>query len=122
MINARYRTMLTVTNAKGEVLINEIVPARSEHRFQNGAPFEVRLGYASGSTATFGGEPIDMNARVKMQNGDLYRWGFCAAVKFAPIRQPEKLLRCCWRGMRFQAAFAEKAVHPRIHRQPENPK
>ena len=53
VINARYRTMLTVTNAKGEVLINEIVPARSEHRFQNGAPFEVRLGYASGSTATF---------------------------------------------------------------------
>ena len=65
VINARYRTMLTVTNAKGEVLINEIVPARSEHRFQNGAPFEVRLGYASGSTATFGGEPIDMNAARK---------------------------------------------------------
>ena len=51
VINARYR--------------NEIVPARSEHRFQNGAPFEVRLGYASGSTATFGGEPIDMNAARK---------------------------------------------------------
>lgn len=65
VINARYRTMLTVTNVKGEVLINEIVPARSEHRFQNGAPFEVRLGYASGSTATFGGEPIDMNAARK---------------------------------------------------------
>ena len=49
----------------GELLVNEIVPARSEHRFQNGAPFEVRLGYASGSTATFGGEPIDMNAARK---------------------------------------------------------
>ena len=57
--------MLTVTNAKGEVLINEIVPSRSEHRFQNGAPFEVRLGYANGSTATFGGQPIDMNAARK---------------------------------------------------------
>lgn len=65
VINARYRTMLTVTNAKGEVLINEIVPSRSEHRFQNGAPFEVRLGYANGSTATFGGQPIDMNAARK---------------------------------------------------------
>ncbi|EEP68944.1 hypothetical protein [Kingella oralis] len=29
-------------------------------------------------------------------------------------------MRYCWRGMRFQAAFAEKVVHPRIHRQPEN--
>ena len=65
VITARYRTMLTVTNAKGEILINEIVPSRSEHRFQNGAPFEVRLGYASGSTATFGGQPIDMNAARK---------------------------------------------------------
>ena len=65
VINARYRTMLTVTNAKGEVLINEIVPSRSEHRFQNGAPFEVRLGYASGSTAMFDGQPIDMNAARK---------------------------------------------------------
>lgn len=65
VINARYRTMLTVTNAAGEVLINQIVPGRSEHRFQAGAPFEVRLGYAIGSTATFGGETINIDAARK---------------------------------------------------------
>lgn len=61
VINTRYRTMLTVTNAQGEVLINQIVPGRSEHRFANGAPFEVRLGYAIGSTVTFGNETIDVD-------------------------------------------------------------
>ncbi|MDK4683668.1 helix-turn-helix domain-containing protein [Kingella negevensis] len=65
VITARYRTMLTVTNNKGEVLINQIVPGHSEHRFKDGAPFEVRLGYASGSTATFGGQPIDVEAARK---------------------------------------------------------
>lgn len=65
VINTRYRTMLTVTNAQGEVLINQIVPGRSEHRFSNGAPFEVRLGYAIGSTVTFGGVAIDVDAARK---------------------------------------------------------
>lgn len=62
VINTRYRTMLTVTNAQGEVLINQIVPARSEHRFASGAPFEVRLGYAIGSTVTFGSETINVDS------------------------------------------------------------
>lgn len=66
VINTRYRTMLTVTNGKGEVLINQIVPARSEHHFSEGAPFEVRLGYAIGSTATFDGISIDIE---KARNG-----------------------------------------------------
>lgn len=61
VINTRYRTMLTVSNAKGEILINQIVPARSEHRFKDGAPYEVRLGYAIGSTASYGGENIDID-------------------------------------------------------------
>ena len=65
VINTRYRTMLTVTNAKGEVLINQIVPSRSEHRFTEGAPFEVRIGYASGATAVFNGQEINVNAARK---------------------------------------------------------
>ena len=65
MITARYRTMLTVTNAKGEILISRIVPARSEHRFTDGAPFDVRIGYATGSTVTFNGKTIDINAYTK---------------------------------------------------------
>lgn len=64
-ITTRYRTMLTVTNAKGEVLINQIVPSRSEHRFKEGAPFEVRVGYAIGSTATFSGQNIDIDSKRK---------------------------------------------------------
>ena len=65
VINTRYRTMLTVSNAKGEILINQIVPARSEHRFKDGAPYEVRLGYAIGSTASYGGENIDIDSKRK---------------------------------------------------------
>ena len=62
IIRTRYRTMLTVTDTQGQVLINKIVPAHSEHRFTEGAPFEVRLGYAVGSTATFNGNDIDLEA------------------------------------------------------------
>lgn len=65
LINTRYRTMLTVTNAQGEILINRIVPSQSEHRFANGAPFDVRIGYAKGSTATFNGKNIDVDAYIK---------------------------------------------------------
>ena len=65
VINTRYRTMLTVSNAKGEILINQIVPANSEHRFKDGAPYEVRLGYAIGATATFGGEAVDIDGKRK---------------------------------------------------------
>lgn len=60
VIKARYRTVLTVSNAKGEVLISKIVPARTEHRFTDGAPFDVRIGYSTGSTVTFNGEEIDL--------------------------------------------------------------
>ena len=65
VINTRYRTMLTVSNARGEILINQIGPARSEHRFKDGAPYEVRLGYAIGSTASYGGENIDIDSKRK---------------------------------------------------------
>ena len=65
LIVPRYRTMLTVTNAKGEVLINKIVAAHSENRFTDGAPFEVRLGYAIGAQVTFSGSEFDVNAARK---------------------------------------------------------
>ncbi|MDO4434242.1 MAG: DUF4115 domain-containing protein [Alysiella sp.] len=61
IVQTRYRTMLTITNAKGEVLMNQIVPARSEHRFADGAPFEVRLGYAIGSNVRFDGKEINLD-------------------------------------------------------------
>lgn len=63
VIATRYRTMLTVTNSQGKVLINRIVPANSEHRFKEGAPFEVRMGYATDATATFNGAAIDLSKK-----------------------------------------------------------
>lgn len=65
VISNKHRTMLTVTDVHGKVLLNKIVPAASEHRFKEGAPFEVRMGYAEGATATFAGQPIDLNAQQK---------------------------------------------------------
>lgn len=65
VITTRYRTMLTVTNAQGKVLINKIVPAASEHRFTEGAPFEVRMGYASGSKVRFAGKEVDLESKPK---------------------------------------------------------
>lgn len=63
VITPKYRTMLTVTSIDGKVLINTIVPANSEHRFKEGAPFDVRIGYAIGATAQFSGSPIDIDAK-----------------------------------------------------------
>lgn len=89
VIHTRYRTMLTVTNGKGEVLINQIVPGRSEHRFQEGAPFEVRLGYAIGSTATFNGSNIDIDAARKGGKTAVFSTEAAAAVPTpAPVSAP----------------------------------
>lgn len=63
LITNRYRTMLTVTNAQGKELINKIVPANGEHRFKEGAPFQVKMGYATGATAEFNGEKIDLSTK-----------------------------------------------------------
>lgn len=63
VITTKYRTMLTVTGIDGKVLINTIVPANSEHRFKEGAPFDVRIGYAVGSVVSFAGTPIDLEAK-----------------------------------------------------------
>ncbi len=65
VISNKHRTMLTVTDVNGKVLINKIVPAASEYRFKEGAPFEVRMGYAEGATASFAGTPIDLEAQQK---------------------------------------------------------
>lgn len=63
LITNRYRTMLTVTNAQGKELINKIVPANGEYRFKEGAPFQVKMGYATGATAEFNGEKIDLSTK-----------------------------------------------------------
>lgn len=39
------------------------MPARSEHRFSEGAPFEVRVGYAIGASIEFNGETILLDSK-----------------------------------------------------------
>ena len=65
VITTKHRTMLTVTDVNGKVLMNKIVPAATEHRFKEGAPFDVRMGYATDATATFAGQPINLADKMK---------------------------------------------------------
>lgn len=65
MITTKHRTMLTVTDVNGKVLINKIVPAASEYRFKEGAPFDVRIGYAIDATAAFNGQAINLSEKMK---------------------------------------------------------
>ncbi|MDO4696974.1 MAG: DUF4115 domain-containing protein [Neisseria sp.] len=64
VLNVRYRSVLVVKDKDGRDLINRIVPARSEHRFKGGAPYSVRIGYATGSTAQFGSSEIAVSAHM----------------------------------------------------------
>ncbi|MBP6115101.1 MAG: helix-turn-helix domain-containing protein [Neisseriaceae bacterium] len=61
VINIASRSMLVVKSKDGEVLINQIVPARSEHKFEGGAPYDVRIGYARGASMTFNDEAVDLS-------------------------------------------------------------
>ena len=58
MVSVLYRSKLVVQDKEGKELINQIVPAGSEHRFRGGAPYQVLIGYALGARANFGGEAI----------------------------------------------------------------
>lgn len=71
VVKVRYRSLLHVTNAQGEVLINQIVPALSEHRFDNGVPYQVKIGYASGSTLSLGGVDIPLQGHIRDKTASL---------------------------------------------------
>ncbi|MDO5059197.1 MAG: DUF4115 domain-containing protein [Neisseria sp.] len=58
VIKVRYRSVLVVKDKDGKDLANRIVPGGSEHRFKGGAPYDVRIGYAIGSTVQFGAKEI----------------------------------------------------------------
>lgn len=58
-IKVRYRTKLVVKDKTGAELVNQIVPAASEHRFKGGAPYDVRIGVVHGSVVNFGGQEIN---------------------------------------------------------------
>lgn len=64
MIKVGFRSMLTITDKDGKVLISKIVPANSEHRFQGGAPYKVRIGFAKKSIVNYGGQTIHVSEHM----------------------------------------------------------
>lgn len=64
VLNIRYRSMLVVKDKNGKVLIEQVVPANSEHRFHDGAPYNVWIGYSSGSAASYNGSAIDIGKHL----------------------------------------------------------
>ena len=59
-IKVRYRSNLIVTDADGTPLHSGIVASNSSHEFKGKAPYQVRIGYATGSEISFNGQPIDL--------------------------------------------------------------
>ncbi len=61
VVKVRYRSNLSVTDSEGKVIHSGIVAANSEHQFTDGKPpYDVRIGYGSGSTIQYGGEEVDL--------------------------------------------------------------
>ena len=59
-IKVRYRSNLIVTDADGTPLHSGIVASNSSHDFKGKAPYQVRIGYATGSEISFNGQPVDL--------------------------------------------------------------
>ena len=59
-IKVRYRSNLIVTDADGTPLHSGIVASNSSHQFKGKAPYQVRIGYATGSEISFNGQAIDI--------------------------------------------------------------
>ena len=59
-IKVRYRSNLIVTDADGTPLHSGIVASNSSHEFKGKAPYQVRIGYATGSEISFNGQAIDI--------------------------------------------------------------
>lgn len=59
-VKVRYRSNLIVTDADGTPLHSGIVAANSTHQFKGKAPYQVRIGYATGSEIMFNDQAIDI--------------------------------------------------------------
>ena len=59
-IKVRYRSNLIVTDADGTPLHSGIVASNSSHQFKGKAPYQGRIGYATGSEISFNGQAIDI--------------------------------------------------------------
>ncbi len=60
LVAVLYRSKLVVQDKDGKEVMNQIVPAGSEHRFRGGAPYQVLIGYALGARANYGGQDIPL--------------------------------------------------------------
>lgn len=58
VVKVHYRSKLVIKDKNDQFVINEIVPAGSEHRFKGSAPYNVWIGYAPGATVNYGGQEI----------------------------------------------------------------
>ena len=61
VVKVRYRSMLVVKDKTGKELLNNIVPANSEHRFSGQEPYDVWIGYAKGAVASYGSQDIQVS-------------------------------------------------------------
>lgn len=71
LIVPRYRSVLHVVNARGEVLVSKVVAAGSENRFENGAPYQVRIGYASGAKVSLDGVDVPLEGHIQNRTAQL---------------------------------------------------
>lgn len=64
VVKVRYRSTLAVKDKNGKTLIEQIVPANSEHRFSDGAPYNVWIGYSTGASASYNGQSIEVGKHL----------------------------------------------------------
>ncbi len=75
VVKVRYRSNLVIKDKDGQFVVNRIVPAGSEHRFQGGAPYDVWIGYALGATANYGGQDIAVSKNMVSKKTSSFKAG-----------------------------------------------
>ncbi|UOO80854.1 DUF4115 domain-containing protein [Uruburuella testudinis] len=75
VVKVRYRSNLVIKDKDGQFVVNRIVPAGSEHRFQGAAPYDVWIGYAIGATASYGGQNIAVSNHMVSQKTSSFKAG-----------------------------------------------
>ncbi|KLT72252.1 hypothetical protein PL75_09235 [Neisseria arctica] len=75
VVKVRYRSNLVIKDKNGQFVINRIVPAGSEHRFQGGAPYDVWIGYAVGASANYGGNDINVGQHMVTKKTSSFKAG-----------------------------------------------
>ena len=64
LVKVRYRSKLVIKDKNGRELVNQVVPANSEHRFSGGAPYNVWIGFAKGAKVVYGSQDVPLNKHM----------------------------------------------------------